>query len=110
MADFLQSVQQSPWRGNRIGEDIVMQTVCTEEYYRLLHELQVVDFAALELSLYLDTHPGDEQAVRQFNGFVQQRMQLAQQYESQYGPLLQYGHSYSRFPWAWPATPWPWQV
>jgi spore coat protein JB len=28
----------------------------------------------------------------------------------QYGPLMQYGHSYSRFPWQWVEPPWPWQV
>ncbi|XEC96438.1 spore coat protein CotJB [Paenibacillus tarimensis] len=81
-----------------------------KEYYARLEELQQLDFALVELTLYLDTHPNDMQALQQFNQLSQQRQYSAQQYESRYGPLLQYGHSYSRYPWQWPESPWPWQV
>jgi spore coat protein JB len=81
------------------------QTYCTD-----LEELQVVDFALVELTLYLDTHPMDMQAVQQFNQLVQRRQQLAAAFEMKHGPLLQFGHSYSRFPWQWVETPWPWQI
>ncbi|QOR65301.1 spore coat protein CotJB [Cytobacillus suaedae] len=80
------------------------------EYYALLEELQAVDFVLVELTLYLDTHPTDYQAIQQFNNFALQRKKLAKQYEAQYGPLLQYGHSYSNYPWDWDDVPWPWQV
>jgi len=81
-----------------------------EAYYKLLHELQQLDFVLVELTLYLDTHPYDMQAVQQFNQFAQRRLQVAQAYESRYGPLLQFGHSFSRYPWDWSNAPWPWQV
>jgi len=81
-----------------------------EEYYRLLKELQEVDFVLVELTLYLDTHPTDTLAIQQFNQMAQKRHHLAAQYEASYGPLLQYGHSYSRAPWDWNDAPWPWQV
>jgi len=81
-----------------------------EEYYRLLKELQEVDFVLVELTLYLDTHPTDTPAIQQFNQMAQRRHQLAAEYEACYGPLLQYGHSYSRAPWDWNQAPWPWQV
>lgn len=81
-----------------------------EQYYRKLEELQQLDFALVELTLYLDTHPNDLHALQQFNQLAQQRQQCAFQFEMQYGPLLQYGHSYSRFPWQWSESPWPWQV
>ena len=81
-----------------------------DAYRRELEELQKVDFALVELSLYLDTHPNDLQAVRQFNQLAQRRAQIAYAFETKYGPLMQFGHSYSRFPWQWPDTPWPWQV
>jgi spore coat protein JB len=87
-----------------------MQHTLSDDYYRCLHELQAVDFVLVELTLYLDTHPGDEQAVRQFNENAKRRAQLAYQFESKYGPLMQFGHSFSGFPWNWPQTPWPWQV
>jgi spore coat protein JB len=81
-----------------------------DDYYKQLYDLQVLDFVLVELSLYLDTHPTDLQAVQQFNQYTQRRQQAAAQYEMNFGPLLQYGHSYSRFPWQWAAEPWPWQV
>jgi spore coat protein JB len=81
-----------------------------EAYCRDLLELQRTDFALVELTLYLDTHPADMQAVQQFNQLSQRRRQIASEFEMKYGPLLQFGLSYSRFPWQWIETPWPWQV
>ncbi len=80
------------------------------EFYALLEELQAVDFVLVELTLYLDTHPNDYEAIQQFNNFSLERKKIAKLYEAQYGPLLQYGHSYSNYPWNWNDTPWPWQV
>jgi spore coat protein JB len=81
-----------------------------KEYYELLEQLQAVDFALVDLTLYLDTHPQDYQAIQQFNQLAQKRKQLKKQYETSYGPLQQYGNSYSNYPWNWDDTPWPWQV
>lgn len=81
-----------------------------ERYYQLLLKLQEADFALVELTLYLDTHPNDGAALQQYNQLVQQRWTLAQEYEQHYGPLMHFGHSYSRQPWQWIDTPWPWQV
>jgi spore coat protein JB len=81
-----------------------------EAYRKELMELQKIDFALVELTLYLDTHPTDMQSVQQFNQLAQRRQQLANEFEMKYGPLLQFGHSYSRFPWQWVESPWPWQV
>lgn len=80
------------------------------EFYSLLEQLQAIDFVLVELTLYLDTHPTDYQAIQQFNNCSLERRKLAQQYEQQFGPLLQFGHSYSNYPWDWNNTPWPWQV
>jgi spore coat protein JB len=81
-----------------------------DEYYRLLHELQAIDFVLVELNLYLDTHPWDTAAIQQYNHCAQNRRQVAQLFESKYGPLMNFGHSYSGAPWQWNDTPWPWQV
>ncbi|WP_301539630.1 spore coat protein CotJB [Paenibacillus sp. NEAU-GSW1] len=81
-----------------------------EEFYKLLHELQAVDFVLVELNLYLDTHPNDFNAIQQYNHCAQVRQQLAHQYEMRYGPLNNFGHSFSGAPWQWNDTPWPWQV
>lgn len=81
-----------------------------DEYYNLLYQLQTVDFSLVELTLFLDTHPTDYQAIQQFNVYAQQRAQIKNQFESRYGPLQQYGNSFSRYPWEWSEGPWPWQV
>ena len=81
-----------------------------ECYYQDLYELQTIDFVLVELTLYLDTHPGDLQAIEQFNQYAQLRKTKAEQFELNYGPLLQFGLSFSRYPWDWIDSPWPWQV
>ncbi|SDI20541.1 spore coat protein CotJB [Paenibacillus naphthalenovorans] len=87
-----------------------MQQPLPEHFYTMLQELQAIDFVLVELTLYLDTHPLDVQAIQQYNQHAHQRMHLARRFETEFGPLMAYGHSYSRHPWQWIETPWPWQV
>ncbi|RIV28665.1 spore coat protein CotJB [Alicyclobacillaceae bacterium I2511] len=87
-----------------------MSTGLPKEYYRLLEELQTVDFVLLELSLYLDTHPDDPQAIAQVQQFYLRRQGLVQQFETQFGPLQEYAHSPTVMGWPWAEMPWPWQV
>lgn len=81
-----------------------------EHYYTMLQELQAIDFVLVELTLYLDTHPQDVQAIQQYNQCAQHRMHLAGRFEQEFGPLQHYGRSFSKHPWQWIDTPWPWQV
>ncbi|MBT2726313.1 spore coat protein CotJB [Bacillus sp. ISL-75] len=80
------------------------------EYYQIMEQLQAVDFVLVELTLYLDTHPDDLEAINQFNHYAKERKRIKKAFESQFGPLLQFGNSYSGYPWNWKDTPWPWQV
>jgi spore coat protein JB len=81
-----------------------------KEFYAAMEELQAVDFVLVELTLYLDTHPEDYDAINQFNQFAKERRRLKKVVESMYGPLQQYGNSYSGYPWNWSDGPWPWQI
>ncbi|WP_089738853.1 spore coat protein CotJB [Gracilibacillus ureilyticus] len=81
-----------------------------ENYYKLLEKIQAVDFVLVDLTLYLDTHPDDLEAIKQFNQKSYESRQLKAEFERQFGPLLQYGLSYSSYPWNWKDAPWPWQV
>ncbi|SDI49859.1 spore coat protein CotJB [Alteribacillus bidgolensis] len=81
-----------------------------KEFYPLMEELQAVDFVLVELTLYLDTHPNDTAAIQQFNEMAYYRHQLVPQIEQYYGPLQQFGNSYSGYPWNWNQSPWPWQL
>ncbi|OAB43232.1 spore coat protein CotJB [Paenibacillus glacialis] len=85
-------------------------TACDEQFYEWLEQLQTVDFALIELNLFLDTHPEDLKSIQQYNQLSQERMRLAHQFQEVYGPLMNFGHAFSRFPWQWSQSPWPWQV
>lgn len=80
------------------------------EFYQLLEEMQAIDFVLVELNLFLDTHPTDFEAIKQFNDTAQKSMQLKVEFEQKFGPLMNFGRSYSNYPWDWKDAPWPWQV
>ncbi|MCL6445517.1 MAG: spore coat protein CotJB [Alicyclobacillus sp.] len=80
------------------------------EYYQMLSELQSVDFVLVELSLYLDTHQDDTQALTQFSQYQRRKQVLTQQFEALFGPLHEYGNSPAGQSWGWAEGPWPWQV
>jgi len=81
----------------------------THDRVALLQKLQETEFAAIELNLYLDTHPLDQNALMQYNQLACQLQMLKQQYETAYGPLLNFGFSPSQFPFRWLEGPWPWE-
>lgn len=75
-----------------------------------LRRLQEVQFALVELQFYLDMNPDDQRAIHQYNYLSEELMRLKQEYETQYGPLAQYGYSKSPSRWVWSSTPWPWEI
>ncbi|WP_046174926.1 spore coat protein CotJB [Domibacillus indicus] len=81
-----------------------------KEYYTRLEEIQAADFVALELVLYLNTHPTDRQAIEQHNQFARHSRQLKQAFEVQFGPLQHGSPNPSQTVWTWGESPWPWQV
>lgn len=87
-----------------------MNVVVDDQYYQILHNLQAVDFVLVELTLFLDTHPKDVDAIHQFNHYANERKKIVTLFESKYGPLMQFGHSLSPDTWEWANAPWPWQV
>lgn len=81
-----------------------------KQYYRELGDLQAIDFVLMELQLYLDTHPDDLKAIKQFNRLALHRKKMKESFERQFGPLQSNGNSLSKHPWEWSRAPWPWQV
>ncbi|RPK09584.1 spore coat protein CotJB [Priestia endophytica] len=80
------------------------------EYYQELKEIQAIDFVLVELTLYLDTHPSDQQALLQFNECAKYAKKLKRSFETKFGPIQQYGNSYTDAKWSWGTMPWPWQI
>ena len=75
----------------------------------LLDWINVVSFAADDAKLFLDTHPGDTQALEFFEEFQRQRTQALQEYAKCYGPLTLDSASCQSDCWRWIEEPWPWQ-
>jgi len=81
-------------------------TVCEN----LLKKLQELEFAAVELNLYLDNHPENKNALADFNIISKELMQVKKMYEKEMGPLINFGFSDSQYPWGWVDEPWPWEI
>jgi spore coat protein JB len=87
-----------------------MKAPVPQEYYQWLEQLQTVDFVLLELQLYLDTHPGDLQALQQFHGWRERRKLVKSQFEARFGSLHPVDSAGTPYHWDWGEPPWPWQV
>ena len=74
----------------------------------LLKKIMAVDFARVDLNLYLDTHPMDRKALAQYNKYVCELKNLTKRFEKLYGPI----HLMQQidYPWAWLNQPWPWRI
>ena len=74
----------------------------------LLTYIDSLSFACMDLNLYLDVHPNDQQKIDLFNQYRNQKNKLMEEYESEYGPLLLNSNSLDSYPWTWNNKPWPW--
>ena len=75
----------------------------------LLSQLTALDFMAVDLGLYLNTHPEDSAAIAEYNKIIKAADMLRAKYEENFGPLCSF-RSYARDKnnWQWINGPWPW--
>ncbi|QGR00077.1 spore coat protein CotJB [Paenibacillus psychroresistens] len=76
---------------------------------QLLNELQALDFALVELTLYLGSHPYDENAIKQHNELAEKRHATRNVLENHNRESSTSEDSDSSG-WRWSLTPWPWHV
>lgn len=74
--------------------------------------IHALDFAILEMELFLDTHPEDQKALRARHVYRQKRETVVNEYERMYGPYIV---TSSDVPcdadrWIWINSPWPWEM
>lgn len=69
-------------------------------------KIRELDFALVELGLYLDTHPDDRRALCLHNNYARQVKELKDKYQKVYGPLTM---DYPCNKWRWLEQPWPWE-
>ena len=73
---------------------------------KMLKEIKSLQFAIIELALYIDTHPEDERALCLHRKYAREVKDLKDKYQKVYGPLT------INFPcnkWRWIEEPWPWE-
>ncbi len=75
----------------------------------MLKQLQEISFTLVELNLYLDTHPDCTQALELYNTYFSQQHALREEYEKNYGPLLNFGNMPAGENFNWINSPWPWE-
>lgn len=71
-------------------------------------ELMAIDFAAHELSLYLDTHPEDGDAFQAYRDLLRLAEEGRRRYVRQYGPVCKTDLA-DEERYTWLVSPWPWE-
>ena len=75
-----------------------------------LKKVDAADFAVKELTLFLDTHPGNAEAAQLLRQYHEQYRQAVAAYEAVFGPLTIDGAcTTGRTDWCWVKGPWPWE-
>ena len=72
----------------------------------MMMKIRELDFAIIELGLYLDTHPEDRRALCLHNTYAREVKDLKDKYQKVYGPLTM---DYPCNKWRWLEAPWPWE-
>lgn len=72
----------------------------------MLRRISTLDFAIVELSLYMDTHPDDQEVNMKLNDYKEKNNALREQYQAKYGPISSKNMEENR--WRWISDPWPW--
>lgn len=79
------------------------------EQAQMLTNIDTLDFAITDLTLYLDVNPNDKDVINLFNKYRVQLNEIQRTYENNYGPLQLSSDSLNTYPWAWDNRPWPWE-
>lgn len=74
-----------------------------------LAELMALEFALVDLGLYLDTHPSDTEAFELYTKYVALERDGRKRYVATYGPILQTDVASAK-EYTWLHDPWPWEL
>ncbi|MCM1119004.1 MAG: spore coat protein CotJB [bacterium] len=80
----------------------------SQEGTRMLNDIRIVDFVLVDLSLYLDTHPFDQEAIEYFNHYTRIKNKMNRDFSMRYFPLTK-DLAESNKEWRWGAAPLPWE-
>ena len=86
----------------------MMEIDVRNERQALLKKVQAADFYALDLQLYLNTHPDCMKGLSLYKNAVKEAKELREKYEEMHGPLTA-AKSSDKLPWQWIQNPWTWE-
>lgn len=99
---MMPSIKENNLAGNQNNKAM------SSEQKQALKQLACADFVALELHLYLDTHPDDAAAMELYTQAVRRAKMLMEDYERRFAPLRASSAAGS-VPWRWIESPWSWE-
>ena len=77
----------------------------------LLKSLSELDFIAVDLALFLNTHPENKEAIQTYNQVITAADTIRMKYEDAFGPLCSFrSYASNTNQWEWNDNPWPWQA
>lgn len=77
----------------------------------LLSRLTALDFMAVDLGLFLNTHPDNADAIAEYNKIIETASAVRQKYEECYGPVCSFrSYNGNGSTWLWKNAPWPWET
>ncbi|MBQ9988816.1 MAG: spore coat protein CotJB [Clostridia bacterium] len=74
----------------------------------LLHQIRTLMFTCADLNLFLDTHPDNAAAGADYACYSARLIALKREYETRFGPLMNFGNSLISDSFPWTECPWPW--
>lgn len=81
----------------------------TCEQNKLLHEINILSFTVVELNLFLDTHPCNQEAMRHFDYYNRLKKEKCEEYSNMFGPLTLKDAKGRTQEFQWTMQPWPWE-
>lgn len=78
---------------------------------KMLREIDEAGFAVDDITLYLDTHPEDTEAIEYFKQHLNKRNELQKQFAAEFEPLSRNDADLNRNDkhWTWADGPMPWE-
>ncbi len=93
-----------PYKNEKIYEIKPMN-----EQAKILTDIDALEFAMIDLNLYLDVNPDDQKAIEIYNMYRIENEELLKFYQERFGPLLLNSDVLNNMPWMWDNKPWPWE-
>ena len=73
----------------------------------MMDKLRAIDFALIEINLYLDAYPKCRRAMEQYCKLIRERQKLAETINNSGNPLTSFENGCGE--WNWVKGPWPWE-